>query len=91
MNVFPPSADDPIHVTDCFNRHCEAFVAALGDISVDICMQAIGNVCEVVSMYYDQIPEAFIDKIFNRLATLAKDDLAEIRAAVYHVSTLENG
>jgi hypothetical protein len=86
VNVFPPSGDDPIEVADCFNKHCEAFLEALDDNSVDICLQAIDNVCDAVSTYYDQIPELFIDKIFNKLAALAKDELVEIRAAVYHVS-----
>lgn len=75
-------------MTDYFNRHCEAFLAALDDNSVEICVQAIGGVCEVASTFYENIPDTFMDKILNKLAGLANDNLAEIRAAVYHVSAL---
>jgi hypothetical protein len=91
MTVFPPSGDDSIEVTDYFTKHCEAFLAALDDKSVDICVQAIPGVCDAVSIFYDQIPDVYVDKIFNKLAALAKDNKFEIRAAVYHVSFFEVG
>ncbi|KAI6190283.1 hypothetical protein M3Y97_00100700 [Aphelenchoides bicaudatus] len=84
VNVFPPSSNDSIQVTDFMNDHCKAFLQALSDKSVDICVQAINDVNEAISSYYDQIPEVYTEKFFNKLAVLAKDENVEIRAAVFH-------
>lgn len=85
VKVFPPSTDDDICATDYFNRHCEAFLKALRDPVVDICVQAIEGVCEMISMYFEQVPDQYTDKIFNELLVLSDDELVEIRATVFRV------
>jgi len=84
LNVFPPISSDPIVTSDYTNKHCEAFLKALSDPTVDICLQAIEGVCEVVSLWFAEISEVFIDKILNELIALAEDESPIIRAAVYH-------
>jgi hypothetical protein len=85
VNVYPPVCDDNIRATDYENKHFDAFLKALRDPSIDICLKAIEYVCEVVSIWWTSIPEERIQQVFKVLGELATDETAEIRAALYAV------
>lgn len=84
-HVFPPSSGDSIRDVDYFNKHCDTFIKALKDPTVDICLQAIENVSEIVATYFDIIPAAHMDNIFNEFVKLASDESAKIRTTLYYV------
>lgn len=86
-HVFPPVSEDEIVTTDYLAKHAEAFLNALADPVLDICLQAIEHVCEVVSIYFETIPHEHTNKVFKQLAALAEDESAKVRAALYFVKT----
>jgi hypothetical protein len=86
FQIFPPVSDDSIRTLDYTHKHCKAFIKALNDPVIDICLQAIEGVCEIVAMWFSEIDESYVDKIFNELSKLADDENSTIRAAVFRVS-----
>jgi hypothetical protein len=88
-SVFPPSCDDTLRTSDYENKHYDAFLKALRDPSIDICLKAIEYVCEIVSFWWKDIPEERIQQIFKAFEELSTDESAEIRAALYAVSSYQ--
>ena len=84
--IFPPLCDDPIQQEEMMKRHYQCFIDGVCDDVVEICVAHIEALCNMLSIWFADIPTDWQERFFKELCKLASDDTAEIRAALFRVS-----